>query len=232
MNKGVSAQNGKGVTTAFAPTKPAEIRGAAIKGNKHQEKSQAMRGKLLKSARHIFARNGFEAARIEDIANDAGHTRGAFYAHFQSKEELFFALLEQQASVHIDELKSRLESESDPIQQLAKLRDYYASRVADGAWSILVLEFKLYAFRHPRLRARLASVHRRIKESIHVEGFERLLPASPKLGSQVTLAKRLALEAVLHGLALERAYDPRAISKEEAEGALRTTFDALLKTNQ
>src|SRR5947209_3933413 len=74
--------------------------------NKHQLKTDQMRRKLLRSARKIFARDGFEAARLEDIAADAGHTRGAFYAHFESKEQLFFALLEQQIFERLNNLQS------------------------------------------------------------------------------------------------------------------------------
>ena len=49
-------------------------------------------------------RDGFEAARIEDIAAASGHTRGAFYANFETKEDLFLALLEQQSVKPVTEL--------------------------------------------------------------------------------------------------------------------------------
>ena len=61
--------------------------------NKHQQKSEATRRKLIDAALRIFARDGFEAARLEDIAKESGHTRGAFYANFDTKEDLFLALL-------------------------------------------------------------------------------------------------------------------------------------------
>jgi AcrR family transcriptional regulator len=65
--------------------------------NKHQQKTEATRRKLLEAALQVFSRDGFEAARIEDIAAESGYTRGAFYANFDTKEDLFFALLEEQA---------------------------------------------------------------------------------------------------------------------------------------
>jgi AcrR family transcriptional regulator len=55
-----------------------------------QARTDATRRKLLAAAENIFARDGFEAARLEDIAGLAGYTRGAFYANFQSKEDIFF----------------------------------------------------------------------------------------------------------------------------------------------
>src|SRR5450631_3435825 len=120
--------------------------------NKHQQRTEATKRKLLRAARRIFARDGFEAASISDIAAEAGHTRGAFYAHFKAKEDLFFALLEEQSSANLEKLRAILEG--GPMEQrLECLREFYATRIDDRQWPMLVFEFKLYALRHPRLRA-------------------------------------------------------------------------------
>ena len=54
--------------------------------NKHQRRTEETRRKLLAAGLRVFARDGFEASRLEDIAAEAGHTRGAFYANFATKE--------------------------------------------------------------------------------------------------------------------------------------------------
>ena len=59
----------------------------------------------MQSAEKIFARDGFEAAKLEEIAADAGYTRGAFYANFDSKEDLFLALLEKEITTRIANLR-------------------------------------------------------------------------------------------------------------------------------
>ena len=64
--------------------------------NKHHQKTEATREALLQAARRIFVRDGFEASRIEDVVAAAGRTRGAFYANFRAKEDLLFAIYEQQ----------------------------------------------------------------------------------------------------------------------------------------
>ena len=69
--------------------------GAAAPASRQQVRTAATRRKLLAAAEKIFARDGFEAARLAEIAALAGYTRGAFYAHFKSKEDIFFALLER-----------------------------------------------------------------------------------------------------------------------------------------
>ena len=54
-----------------------------------EQHKQQSRNKILKSARKLFARKGFEKVSIDDLMADAGMTRGAFYAHFSSKSELY-----------------------------------------------------------------------------------------------------------------------------------------------
>lgn len=201
---------------------------SAASANKHQQKTEATRSKLLKSARQVFARNGFEAARIEDIAKEAGHTRGAFYANFESKEEVFFALLEQQAAEHISKMEQRLEGCSTEEERMGALREYYVGLLADRRWSLLMLEFKLFALRHGQLRPKLLKTHRQIRASLTKAKLERLLPSdvTDKVDTQDPM--RRALEATLHGLVLEHAYDPSSMTEEHVTAFLRQIFDALV----
>lgn len=50
---------------------------------------------LLDAARQVFADNGFQATRTEEIVQRAGLTRGALYHHFRDKEDLFRAVHEE-----------------------------------------------------------------------------------------------------------------------------------------
>ena len=125
--------------------------------NKHQQKTEATRRKLLAAGLRIFARDGFEAARIEDIAAETGHTRGAFYAHFDTKEDLFLALLEENASNRLGDLQRRLEKSAGAADRLRILRKFYLARAKDAESVLLTLEFKLFALRRPKMRARVAA---------------------------------------------------------------------------
>jgi AcrR family transcriptional regulator len=192
--------------------------------NKHQLKTEEMRRKLLRSARKIFTRDGFEAARIEDIAADAGHTRGAFYAHFSSKADLFFALLEQQATLYMERVRDLLADSENPEQRLRLLRDFYAGLIADRNWALLVLEFKLFAIRHPKMRgmqAKYAEAHRRVRMSV-------AMSAGPD-GQETEMERpvKLALQGALAGMVVEQAFDP-GVSKEEAAALLGRIFDCLV----
>lgn len=197
--------------------------------NKHQQKTEETRRRLLKAARRIFARDGFEAAKIEDIAREAGHTRGAFYANFQSKEELFFALVQQESVVKVARLHRILECCPKAEDRLKVLREYYVRRTADRQWVMLMLEFKLYAVRHGHLRARFARALRRIRSSVQVNDLQSLLPASVQVSPDSNEVRRTALESALNGLVLEHAYDPKRISEKQVASILRRVFDLLIQ---
>jgi TetR/AcrR family transcriptional repressor of nem operon len=47
------------------------------------------RARIVESARVMFNRHGFEQVSIDDIMKEAGLTRGGFYSHFKSKDELY-----------------------------------------------------------------------------------------------------------------------------------------------
>ena len=55
----------------------------------------AKRGQIIEAAAGVFARKGFEAALIGDVAVAAGVSKGSLYDYFDSKERLFFAVFER-----------------------------------------------------------------------------------------------------------------------------------------
>ncbi|MFZ0883025.1 MAG: helix-turn-helix domain-containing protein, partial [Candidatus Acidiferrales bacterium] len=130
-------------------------RAAVSTGSRQQARTAATRRKLLQAAEQLFARDGFEATRLEDIAAEVGYTRGAFYANFDSKEDIFFALLEQWVAQRIEEVNALLRLHQNPAQRLRTLRQYYVQNAKDRRLVLLSLEFKLFAVRHPEAAARL-----------------------------------------------------------------------------
>jgi AcrR family transcriptional regulator len=218
-------------TSAAAGSVPGPLKKHA-RPNKHQQKTEATRLALLESARRVFANQGFEASRIEDIAAATGHTRGAFYAHFSSKEDLFFALLEQEANRRVHRIRTAMESHDDPELRLVALRSFYIHLIADPQWVMLMLEFKLFALRHPKLRARLAGTHRRIRASLKLEVIDRLLPSRLHASRESEELRKVALDIILNGLVLEHAYDPERIAETQVVSLLERLFDVLMQPKQ
>ena len=192
--------------------------------NKHQIRTEETKRELLKSARLVFARDGFQACRIEDIAAEAGYTRGAFYAHFETKEELFFALLQEEMDKHAARLRAILETEDSIASRMAALRNYYVRSITDREWCMLTLEFKLFAARRPRLRPKLAAIHRRIRATMKLENISERLGFDDR-HSEV---RGTVLEGIIAGLFLEFAYDPERLSAHQAGQYLSHIFDSLL----
>lgn len=62
----------------------------------HKEQS---RERILEAARSLFRSSGFEGASIDQVTAAAGLTRGAFYAHFDSKEDLVGAVMDIEAGL-------------------------------------------------------------------------------------------------------------------------------------
>ena len=203
------------------------LKAAAQPQNKHQRKTAETRRKLLNAALRVFAKSGFEASRIEDIAAEAGHTRGAFYANFDTKEDLFFALLEQQASRRIKDLQTRLELCDSAPERLRGLREFYLERAGDRQWVLLTVEFKLFALRHAKLRAKLAAAHQRIRASLNYDNVTKLLRVK-RWDALTEESTKLILEVILAGLVLEHAYDPGRVSKEQVSRSLGRVFDILM----
>src|SRR6202453_2955495 len=155
-------------TSAIAPAGRGG-KAASVGPSRQQARTAATRRKLLLAAEQTFARDGYEAARLEDIAARAGYTRGAFYANFASKEDIFFALLEQTVERRIAEVNELLERHDNPQQRLRALREHYAQIAKDRRLALLSLEFKLFAVRHPEAHARLWARQREVRACGGVE---------------------------------------------------------------
>src|SRR5882757_9052064 len=187
--------------------------------SRQAERTEATRQKLLAAAERIFARDGFEAARLEDIAAGAGYTRGAFYANYGGKEEIFFALLEQWTRQRIDSVTAVLRRQKSPQQKLAALRKHYAEIAKDRRLVLISLEFKLFALRHPEAHARLRNRHRRIRAAFGRLFSELLRPLEQTLPI-ANPAASACLAAVAQGLLLEHLVDPKTLSNGDVRHVL------------
>jgi AcrR family transcriptional regulator len=195
-------------------------------------RAAATRRKIIGAAARIFARDGFEAARLEDIAAAAGYTRGALYANFKDKEDLFFALLEDWIGERIAELDELLRKDApNPGEKLRTLRRYYAQCAKDRRLVLLSLEFTLYAIRHPSAHARLRTRKRRLRahgtqligEITRSAGHEDS-PARMPVSARATTA---ALAALSNALLIEHVVDPKTMTDADVRHLLGVFFDAL-----
>ncbi len=173
-----------------------------------QHRGIVTRGELLRSARHIFARDGFEHARIEDIALRARKTRGAFYDNFKDKDDVFLAIFEEDAVRDLTELGALLLGLPTLKERIEALARYLAHLSEDLERMLLNVEFKLYAIRHPRKRKRLADLLRAMRLRTSIPEISRLLPELAGKATSTMLIECSAISGVMDGLALNHLFDP------------------------
>lgn len=221
----------RGTLAARAPG--ARDRLSSARGNiaraasRQQIRTAATCEKLLAAAEKIFARDGFEAARLSEIAELAGYTRGAFYAHFKSKEDIFFALLELWVRRRMDEVNAVLERHADPSERLRALREHYAQIATERRLALLSLEFKLFAIRHPKAHARLRARQRPLRESAGTV-LGRLVKDAETNMAISGVAAATGLAALSNALLLENLVDHGSVSDADVRHLLSVFFDAVL----
>ena len=86
----------------------------------HKEQS---REKILEAARQLFRSRGFEGASIDQVMHAAGLTRGAFYAHFTSKDDLVRQVLAIEAGL-VQTLRRAADSDDPWAAALSALSNY------------------------------------------------------------------------------------------------------------
>ncbi len=204
------------VSSAGSSRRP---RAASDSHSRKQMRSRVTRQQLIEAARCIFARDGFEQARLEDIATAAGKTRGAFYANFEDKEDVFFAIYEEDIDLDMEGIRRLLPPSGgagqDLEQRIRALAAYMAKLGNDRQRTLLTLEFKVYAIRHPSKRKRLADLHTAMRLRCSFPEIAEFMPEFYRQSTKKQLAGSFATGAILEGLALNRLFDPAALGESQ-----------------
>jgi AcrR family transcriptional regulator len=160
------------------------------------------RGLVLDAARRLFLERGYHGATLEQIADEAGFSKGVVYSQFDSKADLFLELVGQR-------IQERAQQHAKLAARIAGSGDYAALidglRQADNdvpGWLLLVIEFRVHAARDPELTRRLAAGHART-----VDGVADVLATVARPGQKLPVPARQLAEALLvlsSGAALEQ----------------------------
>jgi AcrR family transcriptional regulator len=130
-------------------------RGGGRAEERRAERAGRTRTELLDAAARAFARQGYEGASLGDIAADAGYTKGAVYAHFGSKHELFLEVARRQiAGAPAQPCLPGLGEEGLEEEVSAALHT-----MVDETDLLLSLEILSFAVRHPEARAEIGAFY-------------------------------------------------------------------------
>lgn len=196
-----------------------------------QQRAHATREQLVDAAREIFARDGFEVARLEDIAAAAGKTRGAFYAHFRDKEDVFFAIFEENMARDQERITPSLCAATSSEERREVLVQYLAALINDRRRMLLSLEFKAYAVRHPHRQKRLVDLVSAMCLCCAETGIDSLIPELRNKDYASKRARAAQFGALVDGLAINTLFDPTSLGPERVLQRLRAGVESILDSS-
>lgn len=126
-----------------------------------ERRRQRTRHALLDAAEEVFVERGVPGASVEQIAAEAGFSRGAVYDHFGSKEELLLAVMNRFISRQLDQFQHL--SGEDPVGAAVDAAETFRKTFSTDMVPI-ELELRMNALRHRDLRERLVEADRRLSE--------------------------------------------------------------------
>jgi AcrR family transcriptional regulator len=83
---------------------------------------------IVHESLRLFSLNGFLSTSIQEILSAASTSKGGFYNHFSSKEDLFFQVLDEARKIWRDRNLQGLDELSDPIDTIIRLLENYKNR--------------------------------------------------------------------------------------------------------
>jgi len=121
-----------------------------------KESQLQTRERLLDAALDVFSRRGYSAASVDEIAAEAGYSKGAVYSNFSNKEELFLALIDRRFAKEAQGYPGIVNRMNDDLK-VEEGSDFKEEVMKDSIWNILMVEFFLYAIREGNQRTELAT---------------------------------------------------------------------------
>ncbi len=179
--------------------------------------SAERRPQILKAAGLVLARRGFDAMRMEEVAQEAGVSVGTLYWYYKGKDEMVMALMEEVIDRDLAGLQLLLESREGVWE---RLRRFMVDALPD-AEQLLPVTYELYrlAVHDERIRLRIQShmpAYQGILSTMLQQGMERgeLRPVDPQMTATV-------FAALYEGVLELRMIDPVGVrSREVLEFAL------------
>lgn len=184
------------------------------------------RRKVLDAAIEVFGERGIAGTSLEQVAAHAGLTKGAVYSNFTSKNDLVFALMEEQVSQRITASLAEIDASRPATEVIDRLGAVMVQEICSyGGWHRLLAEYASIARRDETVRAELQARRREVREMMaHLlnriaDKYESSLPMPADDMAVVILA-------LGNGLALEADIEPEGVK----DGLFAQTLNILAIT--
>lgn len=177
-----------------------------------QQRSEETRTKIIESAIKLFSNRGYNKARVDDICEEAGISKGAFYHHFESKQALFLSLLDGWLQTIDNAIAaSRDNTAPETFMQMTDSFPYIFRTAGEGL--PMFLEFWLQASRDQKIWEASIAPYRRYHRY-----FTSLIRKGVQEGSFVDVNPELASRMIVStamGLLLQSLLDPKGANWEK-----------------
>lgn len=174
LGKVAAALKGASADLAQASTKLSKANSKVMRAR--SGKAERTRSELLAAAARVFIAKGYEGASVADIAQQAGYTKGAFYANFASKEELILELSNLVIQSQLDMVERARESSASVFDVLyftdaqcqddVEHRDVLPTDEDFARQTLLGMEILTYAMRHPEMREQIGAGYQQVYEAV------------------------------------------------------------------
>lgn len=119
------------------------------------EQRKATRKKLVDAALQLFSTSGYDRATVDDISEAAGYSKGAYYFHFSTKDDILYELLRIWTEDRSAVLATAEAEGTSPRNTLASFFSYAAT----PQWPGVLIEFWANAVRNPEMSKRLSGAY-------------------------------------------------------------------------
>ena len=92
-----------------------------------------LKNNIIHEAQKLFSLNGFLSTGMNDIIDAAGTSKGGFYNHFSSKEELFYVVLAESQSIWREKVLDSIDGINSPTEKIIKILHNYRDRYLKDA---------------------------------------------------------------------------------------------------
>ncbi len=173
------------------------------------ERRARTRAQLLDAAARVYARRGFDGATLDEVAEEAGFTKGAVYDHFGSKERLLLALLDEHLSAQIAEQIALFDPSAETAERPRAGADRWMKELEDDPCAFrLFVEAWVHAQRDEELRGRVAAGMEAWRSTFRSLGSARTETRAPHALLEQVANVMLALGT---GLGMVRLIDPGSV---------------------
>ncbi|MBA2282335.1 MAG: TetR/AcrR family transcriptional regulator [Acidimicrobiia bacterium] len=184
------------------------------------ERTEQIRTEVLAAALDIFLARGYHGASLDQIALAAGYTKGVVYSRFESKADLFLAMVEARIDGRAEQNR-RVADGLFGVDGLVELiRRLAAAQRDDLTWALLLIEFRAHAARHSDLTAAYGRLHAGTIERL-TSLFTDVVGAASAGRSDVLREAAQVLLGIGTAASLEQAVDPQAFPPAVLERIVR-----------